>query len=260
MNNFEVANDQGQIKLGGWDFYHGDLQFIQQAFREALEGLAEPVGDCILSGCQLSQGGLGWEVTEGFISWNGEVYFVPAAVATVIGSPISDDVYIRFERTYDNAGQRQLDASGANVDLYAVWQGRPIHSDNTVLNGVLLTSLQRYEDKLLDKLLPLVRDRKEQLTGLVGLNGWDVSFLRIYRFPDGLGMITGNANGTNATANTVVSLPVGWRPVHLVRGAAYPISISSTTFKRFELNQSGNLNCLTGEHVEFNIPFVITNY
>lgn len=75
MNRLEILTD-------GHPLYANDLMFIQDAFKEAIKGLAGALGgssNFILKGCGITDNGANYDVAEGWVVLGGEVYYVQAA-------------------------------------------------------------------------------------------------------------------------------------------------------------------------------------
>ena len=69
-------------KQGGMPLYFGDLTFIQNAIRDAIAGTQVGL-NCVLWGCKLTQNSTNFEIEEGWVLIDGEVYYVPQH--TVVG-------------------------------------------------------------------------------------------------------------------------------------------------------------------------------
>ena len=63
---------------------------LQDAFADALKGITSAWGDCIISGCVITLfGGTDYNVSEGWLMWNGEVFHLPAqSISNPLAYPI----------------------------------------------------------------------------------------------------------------------------------------------------------------------------
>lgn len=148
MNKLDTKN-----KLGGWDFVWDDTDFIQEAYREALEGMGSTVGNCILSGVELQSGNI---ISSGFVFYNGEVLRVPATQLSA-GKVNLNDFYFEVEESSDSAGTRYTQ-SGQTINVFTVRQGKITGDVGTTVatDAIPLTDLERYEAKLADLIRPRV--------------------------------------------------------------------------------------------------------
>lgn len=88
-------------KTGGHPLYLQDVGFIQEAYKEAIEGLVSSLGatSYILSGCikTLQSAGV-WAISEGFVVLDKEVYKVNAHTATFLDE--NDPLYFKIAQQY----------------------------------------------------------------------------------------------------------------------------------------------------------------
>jgi hypothetical protein len=148
MNKLDTKN-----KLGGWDFVWDDTDFIQEAYREALEGIGSTVGNCILSGVELQNNNT---ISSGFVFYNGEVLYVPSTHLSA-GKVNLNDFYFEVEESSDSAGTRYTQ-SGLTINVFTVRQGKITGDVGTTvaIDAIPLTDLERYEVKLADLIRPRI--------------------------------------------------------------------------------------------------------
>ena len=77
--NFFITDNEGLHYMTLVDF-----KFLQDAYLEGFGALAQalmPTGTpgCILTGCELSEDGVSFDLSPGFVYWQGEIFFTPAA-------------------------------------------------------------------------------------------------------------------------------------------------------------------------------------
>jgi hypothetical protein len=95
---------------GGFDLKSDDLRWMQDATLQAFKGIVSPFLSStnevvILSGCDFISSGapdFDTNISEGFVIYNGEVYYHPQINA--IGIPSPQFYYWSFETLYDPAG------------------------------------------------------------------------------------------------------------------------------------------------------------
>lgn len=75
--------------LGGFPFELDDLRWQFEAYEKAFKGIADGIGDCILSGCVVTPVvGSNYDISAGFIMWQGEIREFPGFVNTeLLGGP-----------------------------------------------------------------------------------------------------------------------------------------------------------------------------
>jgi len=247
MNNFNPT-----LSTGGMPLKQNDLTFIQAAFKEALKGilggLMGPVASGQIHGAQVADAGSNWHVSEGFVAYNGEIWYVAAAdVTKVTGTRL----YFVPDISWDPAGSKTYE----NADIHDTRQIRRMTlAVATSLPDNSFEIFAPYNFDLTYYLMASLQDYftlKEQNPWVNAnlLNGWAIPAgankqrLRYRMEPDGNHVeINGWVRGDSATFLLICVLPVGYRPSsHL----EMPIIEDTTTFTHGRLfidSATGGLN------------------
>lgn len=199
MNNLD-------IQLGGHRPQNDDIMFVQAAIKEALRGIGLALGNnSILSGCELSQVGAGpsFQLTEGFVFINDEVFFVPAQTYAS-GAPTTPVWVIE-------------DVVNANIGtiLYADGQNKGVHR----VRRLLLQSFVG-QSNIGSANLTIIR-YNEPAQVLTAINGWGTGALPVSspryikegRWVHLYGDIT-YSGSFPATPGPFFVLPPGYRPLY----------------------------------------------
>jgi len=113
MNRLKTGID------GGMPLEQDDFAWIHSCNMEALQGLVNALcpedlyEGFILQGCSVVDAGSDYEIAEGFIAWNGEIFYVPAHSLT----KATGTYYWGIEITYDASGNETFEDLDAN-DTY----------------------------------------------------------------------------------------------------------------------------------------------
>jgi len=100
-----------------WD----DLGWLQASIKEAIYGIISafgiaPADSFRISGCSVSIAGSDYTTTAGWLSYNGEIMYVPAHTTTKQAGQL---IYWEPDESYDPSGAK-LDIDGDPVDCYKV--------------------------------------------------------------------------------------------------------------------------------------------
>jgi hypothetical protein len=151
MNRLKTDN------IGGVSFEWDDWRFEQNGVREAFLGLVsawgiDPADSFIISGAQATLNGLNYDISEGFISLNGEIFKVDAhSVVAALGA----GAFHFFEEvvTFDPAGLEPTKNAGT-VDTYEIRRAQVV---NAVPSGSFMPMLaEDIHQKILEKIAPKI--------------------------------------------------------------------------------------------------------
>lgn len=130
------------LATGGFPFVLDDLRFTHNAYEEAFKGILSafgiaPTETFILSGCKRTVGGGVVSVTEGYISLQGEVLYMPPQSYPVT----TDTEYLAVNIQYDPAGLKLFQDASTN-DTYEVRQAQILVSATPPLEHVSIQAAQ----------------------------------------------------------------------------------------------------------------------
>jgi hypothetical protein len=107
---------------GGFNLKMDDFRWIENGLIEALKGIVSPFVDenniYILSGCELSITTNDITLTEGFVYWDGEIYYVPVQQQANLNKKFK---YLQVDETFDPSGWRQF-KDGIFHNIHAIRQ------------------------------------------------------------------------------------------------------------------------------------------
>lgn len=256
MKKLELLDQLGNEKTGGFGFRWDDLNFMQEGTLEAIKAVMAPVGNCILTGCVTTVLGsnTGFSVTEGYIFYEGEVYHVPAQNDDQgLNQP---DPLIELKKNYQIAGNRSTQNSGS-VQIHALWEG-VLHADyeQSEPTFINLSTLKRYDDKLVDLISPLLLSKRVQANNFQMLlqDGWPTINLNVMKSLSGIVTVNGGSDGSGATGDNIMQLPAGFRPPVPVVDIALPASGGSTV-SRISIGTNGIISTTARSDLSFNIAF-----
>ncbi|MAX78891.1 MAG: hypothetical protein CL843_01790 [Crocinitomicaceae bacterium] len=216
MNKLELLDSQGNEKTGGFPFKWDDLNFMQEGLIDAIKGILSPVGNCILSGCEIVGTGASATLSEGYIFYDGEIYYCASRSAGYLYTPIY--FYVGFDSSYASSGYRvtQL-GSGVNIHSSSGVSFMVTTISSTPSNMVALDSIPRYEDVMASLLVPSLKSLRTELdsndiSSLI-VSGWTVNS-NCYISKDALGNVTFSLHVTSdGTGNlTLFNIPQDYRP------------------------------------------------
>lgn len=142
MNNLKTT------QVGGLPLFLEDARFLHNSYLEALKGAMSPFGvtttdAIILSGMVRSIVGSDVEYTEGYFSYNGEIYHFPAQTYPVPSG--GENEYLTINVTYDPSGLKVFESAAA-FDTYEVRKGLMVKSVTLPSGGIILADVKRFYD------------------------------------------------------------------------------------------------------------------
>ncbi len=236
-------------KLGGWDFKWDDIEWLQDSFIEVISGLGSTVGNCILSGCELTNNDT--EYNSGFIYYNGKVIFLDSGNITTEGTPTDPTFYFKIVTTYAPEGSRTTQP-GSSIEIYKVVRAIVVIAESGLAgNYVEFDSLKGFQTIINEKVTPYLIDKKEWNNAPTNLlNGWAGT---ISARKDVLGNVHLwiDANGSSATSAEVFQMPANWR------GDVRSFCIDSNgNYRTIEINASGSIFIQTGGNIRFSTSYL----
>ena len=209
---------------GGFNLFGDDLAFIDASIRDSFFGLLSAFGitpetSFIVSGCEISQVGLTYSWTGGYIAFQGDILKVIAGSVTVPGSiPSGSGLYWGMDISYDSAGVVRQ-----STNTYEVRHGKLVYGVYPVdiydvahympWNATTLASLLINSTVVVAKLNALNEDWHEVSSfpsGWANNSGWETIGYRKDVF--GIVHLKGDALKGSATDNIIFILPVAYRP------------------------------------------------
>lgn len=217
------------IWTGGWPIHEDDLTFIQDAFKEALGGLASlnPAGvglaqSYIISGAGITLDGTDLVVAPGLVAVQGEIYYVAAQTLAVVPGAF---VVYKYEEvlTYAPAGTKQY-ADTTTHDTHEIRRMQLVatdYVDGVGKLGALFSTFavatndnyNTWKEKTVHKVLHGVVTNNE------GLGDWgaQTGYFRWVKNSAGMVTIYMNYSMTNvlslpAAGAPIFNMPVGSRP------------------------------------------------
>lgn len=120
---------------GGQPLHLDDLSFMQEAIASPLKALTRSWGNCILSGCELrlSQDNADFSWTEGYISFQGDIYRVSAGSLEQVNQ--SDTLFWIFTK---NEEGRKVFEDGSENNTQALYSARLISTRDTPESGLFI--------------------------------------------------------------------------------------------------------------------------
>lgn len=202
---------------GGMPLHLDDLNWMQDAVKEALRAIYDPfkdsVGELILSGLEVVDNGTTIDLTEGYVAISGEICYCPGQTVTVPAGNGLNDIYIVIDITYDSNGNDDFADLQAR-DTHQIRRAKLIYTTSPPLQSFLLDGKKRLEDGIND--FVDANYLQDELTGFGGSlsNGFaeyedakrNKRFNEVY--------LTGKISGGDTNANTSILLPQGMYPTH----------------------------------------------
>ncbi len=230
MNKLLTSWQDGIVPLM-WD----DFDFLQKAYKEAFSVIANvhDMGDCLLSGCSVTEQSLGASVTDGAIFLNGEVFIVKAMSA--IKMNVDYVLYWEVSELYDSVGNR-VDNNNNPIKPWLLRRAKIVYKPANA-QGIKVSDVKRYKDLIRNYSLG-----KGEWVNLPLQNGWQNSTASLkVRRNAGFVEISGHVNGTHATGATLCILPVGFRPQHQTVGIFADSSSEALSALALWINQDGSV-------------------
>lgn len=140
--------------LGGLDFFSDDLRFEQNSYRLAIEDMIKSLEFStpyafVVYGCRFTDSGLNWDVEEGAVVFNGEIFHFPA---TTIAKDDTKKFYLTPLVAWDAAGFKDFE-DGPQFNTYQTRRTRiealatpPIqpYVEMVDFNSIIIDDYQRY--------------------------------------------------------------------------------------------------------------------
>lgn len=197
-----------------------DLNFIQNAFKDALKGICSAYGisqseSFILSGCEITDDGTNLTIAEGYVALGGEICKVEQHTTPkedLIGGNTDTNFWV-IAPTNDPQGLRSV-LSGGNENTWVKRRGKVVLEDaglNPVRFDLNLPTIHELAaNKVHDELETLVDSIQTNQVGNGLLNGW-TGFARADKDPFGFVHVYMDVNGASKTGTKIWELPAGWK-------------------------------------------------
>lgn len=256
MNFLETLNQ------GGFPLALNDLRFLQSALRDGIKGtasfMAKPGEPIIISGLVGTVSGSDITYTAGFIFANGEIYYVPGATISNVGSK-----YIDIETRYPTEGQLVFE----NLTSFYVYEQREGVLTNTAgAHTIDLVDFLNFADVIASYGFAKSLLSTWQTPGLI--NSW-TNEGGIYGSARYRKTVAGDIELSGAVSNasvaampsTVFVLPVGYRPAANIRRTVMG-KRNSTDYLPLQVIvfTNGNVNVYgysTSETVSFSLDGIV---
>lgn len=143
---------------GGFPYRLDDIRWEQDAYRLAFADLCKSIGlNFILYGCEVTDGGTTWNVSEGAVVLNGEICHFTAG--NITKHPVLKDIYLKLAISYDPSGTKTFLDTTSN-DTYQIRKATLVNvitfGDNVV--------------KIVDN--DIIMDEPFSFNSLVGSKSW----------------------------------------------------------------------------------------
>lgn len=252
---------------GGLDLFHDDIRWNDTSYRSAFFGIlkAYNIGtneNFIVSGCEPTLvTGVNVVITAGYIFLNGELLEVEAQTI-VDGGTLDLYTYVKAI-TYNSGGDRVLKTTPSTVQTWQKNRGIVTASTSPVLTTELdVINGDRLQDKI-EQLLGFVTDTWHEVgaagepvygVGWAAYTGESSEPLKFRLSKLGVLELTGLAN-SSSNLTIIFTLPVGYRPLNLIRIGISGYSSANSEMKNYRLHITTN-----GQVVLYNpVPDTVTD-
>lgn len=206
---------------GGFPLTQDDIQFLQDRDSVILSALLN-VLNCsdttpiILSGCERTVGASNTTVTEGYIAWNGKVYYAQQSVYANAGVGVFE--YFSIDTLYLASGNKDFETSG-NHDTHQYEVAKVVTGGSVPSGSLEFVNTPRVQEKIRSKIndQEWIDFANNDEDAFYGPGNTPPGYYRKFRKNnDGFVYLSGakliQDNGGVPTNYVVGVLPVGFRP------------------------------------------------